>query len=119
VKRTGAILFLLAAAANVGAPQRSVRIHGGFLKAEAYLHFDNNSKRAYAMGLLDGMYMAPMFHAPDDGKFLVSLERCVEGMRSSQVAAIIEKYIRDHPEHWYLDLKDEGYAAMRQACPVR
>jgi hypothetical protein len=63
------------------------------------------------------MYMAPMFGAPDNGKPLISLATCVEGMKASQVAAIIEKFIKDHPEHWHWDLKDQAYSAMREACP--
>jgi hypothetical protein len=43
---------------------------------------------------------------------LLEIETCVEGMKSSQVAAIIEKYVKDHPEKWNWDLKDTGYNAM-------
>jgi len=71
------------------------------------------------MGLLDGFYMAPLFGVPDNGKVLISLATCVEGMKASQLAAIIEKYIRDHPEHWHWDLKEQAYSGMRRACPVK
>lgn len=116
-----AALALVVLFANIGIPQHSVtvRIHNGFLKAGDYLDMDSGGQKTYAMGLLDGMYMAPMFGAPDDGKVLVSLATCVEGMKASQVAAIIEKFIKDHPEHWHWDLKDEAYSAMLHACPAK
>ena len=57
--------------------------------------------------------------APDNNKLLLGIERCVEGMRSSQVAAIIEKYVRDHPERWDWDLKDAGYSALLEGCRNR
>jgi hypothetical protein len=49
--------------ATSGLPQRgvSVRIHSGFLQARDYLDMDSNGQRSYAMGILDGMYLAPMF----------------------------------------------------------
>jgi hypothetical protein len=37
-------------------------------------------------------------------------------MKSSQVAAIIEKYVKDHPEKWDWDLKDAGYNAVLDGC---
>ncbi len=112
------LLFLLPVE---GIPQQHVvshTTHNGFLQAREYLDMDEGGQRAYAMGILDGMYLAPWFGAPDNDKGLVSLATCVEGMKASQVAAIIEKHIRDHPEYWHWDLKDEAYSAMRKACPI-
>jgi hypothetical protein len=40
-------------------------------------------------------------------------------MKASQVAAIMEKFIKDHPERWHWDLKEEAYGAMREACPIK
>lgn len=119
VKSTiSASIVLLFAAAN-GMSQRTtaVRIHDGFVQAHDYLEMDSEAQKTYAMGILDGFYMAPLFGAPDNNKVLVSITTCVEGMKASQVAAIIEKYVKDHPEHWHLDLKNEAYSGMRQACP--
>jgi hypothetical protein len=93
------------------------KIHNGWLKADEYSNFSDEGKQAYAMGLLDGMYMAPAFGAPDDNKILMSIASCVEGMKSTQVAAIIEKYVHDHPEKWHWDLKLVGYNALLDACP--
>lgn len=120
MKRTAATLLFLILLAPSGVSQRtrSVTIHNGFLKARDYLDLDASSQRAYAMGVLDGMYMAPLFGAPENDKRLLSLASCVEGMKASQVAAIIEKYVRDHPERWHWDLKDAAYSSMREACPV-
>ena len=110
------IILLTYQAVPSSAQRHTVVIHNGFLKASDYLDMDAENQRAYAMGLLDGMYMAPNFGAPDNNKLLIKVATCVEGMKSSQVAAIIEKYVRDHPDHWQWDLKDMGYNAMLQAC---
>ncbi|HEV8412073.1 MAG TPA: hypothetical protein VGQ49_00670 [Bryobacteraceae bacterium] len=99
-------------------PQRSVKIHNGFLKAQTYLELTPDDQRAYVMGALDGIYMAPIFGAPENDPGLVSLEACVEGMKGSQVAAIVLKYAKDHPERWNWDLKDVTYSALREVCPM-
>jgi hypothetical protein len=98
---------------------RGEPIHNGFLKASEYLELSSGSQSVYAMGLLDGMYMSPAFGAHATNRVLLEIETCVEGMKSSQVAAIIEKYVKDHPEKWNWDLKDAGYNAMLDGCRNR
>jgi hypothetical protein len=93
--------------------------HNGWLKAGDYLKLTSEYQRMYVIGLLDGWYMAPIFHAPDHDKYLVGIASCVEGMKGSQVAAIVEKYIREHPERWDWDAKDESSSAMLDACRKR
>jgi hypothetical protein len=120
MKRIALVIVALLTLVMDAVPQRtsSLRIHNGFLKAREYLDMDPPAQRAYAMGVLDGMYMAPMFGAPDNDKGLVSLATCVEGMKASQVAVIIEKYLKEHPERWHWDLKDAAYSSVRAACPI-
>ena len=108
-------LVLMMIAMN-GSTRESVRIHNGFLKAGEYLEMPESVQRAYAMGILDGFYMAPMFGAPDDNKRLIFIASCVEGMKSSQVQAIILKYVKDHPQRWHLDLKEAAYNGVLNAC---
>ena len=113
------ISSILSAQKSTPGLHRGEPIHNGFLKADQYLKFDEDYQRAYAMGLLDGMYMSPAFGAQASNKVLMEIESCVEGMKSSQVAAIIEKYVKDHPEKWNWDLKDAGYNAMIEGCRNR
>jgi hypothetical protein len=125
MKRTvPCLLVFIIGASILGARQnKGLRpgepIHNGFLKAEQYLALGSDDQRAYAMGLIDGMYLSPAFGAPSSNKVLVEIENCVEGMKSSQVAAIIDKYVKDHPEKWDWDVKDTGYNAMLDACRNR
>ncbi|SRR6266700_2101576 len=122
MKRTLSVLILssvIACSVLYARQKNPMTIHNGFLKADLYLKLSEDSQRAYAMGLLDGMYMAPFFGAPDNDKLLMKFTSCVEGMKSSQVAAIIEKYIREHPERWDWDLKDDGYETILEACQQR
>ena len=126
MKRTALFFFALIAVSSLlyggqkspGA-EKGVTTHNGFLKARDFLALTPGNQRLYVMGLLDGWYMAPMFGGPENYKNLMGIEKCVEGMKASQVAAIIEKYVNDHAEKWDWDLKDAGFNAVLDACRNR
>ena len=71
------------------------------------------------IGLLDGFEYAPYFGAPENDKVLLRIATCTEGMRASQVAAIIEKYTKNHPEQWHFDLSGVGFDALADACHLQ
>ena len=98
-------------------PRKQLFVFGGFMKAQAFLDMDKENQRSFAMGLVDGVFLAPFFDAPDHGKSLVQMHACVKDMSDVQVAAIIEKYLKDHPETWHLQLNVECLSALRSACP--
>lgn len=68
------------------------------------------------MGILDGMLLAPAFGAPDDGTKLKSLGTCIEGMTNVQVKAIIDKFLKDHPERWNNPMHTVAFTAMMEGC---
>jgi hypothetical protein len=99
-----ALLFLslpLSVAVSQESEQTAL-VSSGFVNAEDYLKFDQNSQAVYAAGLIDGMYLAPVFDAPNSDKYLTALKTCVHGMTNTQVAAIITKWTKDHPEKWHV-----------------
>lgn len=98
------------------AEKRPVTIHAGFLlTGQGYLGLPEAEKSAYAMGIIDGMLLAPLFGAPDDGK-VSKLGRCAEGMTNVQVAAIITKHIKEHPEKWHEDLQLIVIRVLASVC---
>jgi hypothetical protein len=126
MKRT-AILFVVAfigssllyASQKQSPKVRAVKEHNGWLKARDYLDLTPEYQSLYVVGLLDGWYTAPAFRAPENDTYLIGIATCVEGMKASQVTAIIDKYIRERPEHWDWDAKDQGLSAMADACRKR
>jgi hypothetical protein len=96
-----------------------VSVHNGFLRGEEYLHLDAGTQRGYEMGIVDGMLLAPLFGAPAtwDGTKIEPLANCITGMTDTQVAAIISKFLRDHPERWNQNLHVVVFSAFKQACP--
>ncbi len=78
-----------------------------------------NGAAIYAAGVVDGMYLAPVLGAPADDKSPVSsIHRCLKDMTNVQVAAIITKYAKDHPEKWHMGANILGHEALRAVCPV-
>jgi Rap1a immunity proteins len=117
------LLILLIATWPIGVtiPQQSeprAIVSQGFVTTEQYLDLGKEEQSVYAAGLMDGINLAPMFDAPNNNKYLVSLKACMKDMTNIQVAAIITKYAKDHPERWHLGTNIVAYQALRDVCPV-
>jgi hypothetical protein len=111
-------LVLLMLTANRAASDDRALVNQGFLKAEDYLELPPKEQSIYAMGLVDGMYLAPVFDAPNEGKYLHSLHECLSEMTNRQVAAIITKFAKEHPEKWHMGTNALAYQSLRLVCPV-
>ncbi|HTS06784.1 MAG TPA: Rap1a/Tai family immunity protein [Candidatus Eisenbacteria bacterium] len=107
---------------NMAVPQKSedeVIVYQGFMKTEKYLGFGEAERAIYAAGLMDGILLAPLFDAPSKSKYFRTMQTCVNGMTNTQVAAIITKYAKDHPEEWHLGANVVAWKALRGVCPVQ
>jgi hypothetical protein len=107
---------------NMSVPQESeplAEVWPGFVTAEKYIGFDLSHQSVYAAGLIDGMYLAPVFDAPNNDKYLTAMRTCLKPMTRTQVAAIITKYAKEHPEKWHMGTNVVAWEALREVCPVR
>jgi hypothetical protein len=99
--------------------QQGISVKSGFLTAEEFTHMNDQSQHDYAMGVVDGLLLALLFGAPrawNDGQKIGALGDCITGMSSKQVAAIISKFVRDHPERWNDSMHAVAFTAMTHAC---
>lgn len=99
--------------------QQEIRVKPGFYTAEVFAHSSDQGQLDYAMGVVDGMLLAPFFGAPrsqNDGQQYEVFEDCVTDMSGKQVGAIISKYVREHPERWNDPMNVVAYSAMTKAC---
>ena len=101
------------AAATLFADDEPVRIHNGFGTGQDYIKMSESQKRAYAMGAINGMIIAPLFGAPKDK--MRWLESYAENMTDEQVAAILTKYLQDNPGRWHYGLHVLMYSAVKEA----
>jgi hypothetical protein len=109
------VLLLALSADLCFADAPPIMLNIGFISGQQYLAMDERSKRGYAMGLIDGMFIAPIFGAPQSK--LDRFGKCTGGMTDEQVAAILTKYLREHPAHWHESAHTQMYAALLEACP--
>jgi hypothetical protein len=92
-----------------------VVIRNGFGTGEDFLNMNSAEQRAYAMGVIIGMLLAPLFGASKSN--MLWIEQCVERMTDSQAAAILNKYLRNNPGRWHETPHAPMYSAMLASCP--
>ncbi len=115
-------LLLLFLPLALAVPQESepiAEVWPGFINTEKYIEFGPNQQGIYAAGLVDGMYLAPVFDAPNKDKALTAMRACLKPMTNTQVAAIITKYAKAHPEKWDMGANLVAWQALREACSAR
>ena len=109
------VLALLLVSCSVAAASEPIfTIKAGFLTGNQYRLLSQEARRTYAMGLLDGIFLAPFFGAKKET--LGWLERCATGMNDEQIAAIFDKYLRDNPGRWHETMNNLGLVAVKNAC---
>ena len=110
------ILGLATAAIHASAPppKQGIMIHAGFITGNDYRNLSEERRRAYVMGVVDGMLLAPFFGG--DKSQAKWLEACVEGMRDEQLQAVVAKYLADNPAEWNLYAHVLVYSALRESC---
>ncbi len=116
----GAVLLPLSVYAQT---VTTVTIHKGFLTGEQYLHLTEGdqyhlealTRMYYAMGLIDGIILAPLLGGSERRTF--NLGECLDGMTSTQVDAILSKYLNENPRRWHESAHTSMYAALVTACP--
>src|ERR1700752_4549301 len=95
-------------------------VRSGYLSAGAYLALKPDTQGVYMAGMIDGMYLAPMFDAPDEDKYLVRIRVCVtdHDLTNTEIAAIVTKYAKKRPDEWHAGANVVAYQALREFCPV-
>lgn len=88
-----------------------------FVKAGQYAELSESDRLTYTTGLMDGLYAAGLLGAGDEN--VSGLTSCTEGMDNHQIAAIITKYVKDHPETWHHPVSIDAFNALSAACPHR
>jgi len=112
-----ALLIVLLPAIVLAGSNKPVLIKTGFITANDYLSYVPQRKRAYAIGFIDGMLVAPFFSAPKSE--LSWVEKCLIGMTDYQVAAILDKYLRDNPARWHESMNTLAWFAIKDGCKKR
>ena len=95
--------------------QRRITVLAGYMKAEEFPDLAEPVQDGYARGFINGLMISPALGA--DHQEVRQFYECTKEMDSKQVAAIINKYIKDHPEVWHQELAVESLNAILKVCP--
>ena len=98
-----------------GVYAQPVWIENGFLTGEQYLRLEQRARNTYVMGLIDGIFLAPLFGGSEQRTR--NLGTCVEGMTNSQLDAILSKYLNENPSRWHEPVHRSMYTALLAVCP--
>jgi hypothetical protein len=96
-----------------------VRVHNGFITGEQYLRLEARDRRRYVIGLIDGIFLAPLLDGSEERSW--NLGKCVEGpghgMTDMQLDAILSKFLNDNPGRWHESAHISMYSALLTVCP--
>jgi hypothetical protein len=76
-----------------------VQVHAGFQTAQELKALGDSQLQAYIRGFTNGMMVATLAGAPE--ACLYRLNNCVLDRNDQQLAAILRKYLSEHPEEWH------------------
>ena len=109
--------LLLAASLSVGsslALAEETFVHAGFATGQQYLEMPEASRVGYAMGLLDGAMLAPLWGGATSR--IEDVNKCLAGMSETQVASLLKKYLDDNPGKWHYPASLAMLMALQGAC---
>ena len=107
-----AVLLFLTIAWDPTAP---VLVLHGYQTGNGYLQMPDVQRRAYVMGLFDGFMSSTIIGG--DVTVVERVKSCMSGVKSHQVMAIFDKYLRDNPPEWHEDSNLLFLQAISHMCP--
>ncbi len=111
------VLLLVVAGLGYAEPKQLFPIKEGFLTGNSYRELSHSGKLGYAMGILDGIFLSPMFDAPKTE--LQWIERCATGMTGEQVVAVLNRFVSDNPARWHESMNILAWVALKEGCKNR
>jgi hypothetical protein len=114
----GVALFTLAS--NVSAQR--VAVSDGFYTAQEYRALPDDAKGYYVSGLIDGILLTPIFErsrSEDPPPRIRALKTCIKEMTNTQLQAIVDKYLAEHPEEWDSGMHILTFRVLLATCKKR
>lgn len=110
--RKVALALFLAAIPMMAASAPTVTIKNGFHTGQTYQTLSYAQRVGYMSGLVDGLLLAPFLGGSEENW----LTRCMVGMSDTQMTAIADKYVSDHPQDWHQPMHVLAYNALLAGC---
>lgn len=75
---------------------------------------DMVEKRSYIMGVIDGLKAGQLINTDEESYWLMD---CTHGMTNFQLEAIVDKYLKNHPEKWHYGMNYLIHSSLLKICP--
>ena len=92
-----------------------VSIKFGFLTNEECRALPAGTLQFYMAGFLNGLFMSPLLGAPSE--CLPPFDECFVGVTSTQLEAVMRKWLDENPQRWHDRCQFGAYAAISEMCP--
>jgi hypothetical protein len=116
IKRVAVLFVLLVASPAQQSSTPFIRmIPGGYYTAGQFSDLSQAEQVGYAEGFINGMMSAAILGA--NTQELEMLSRCTREMHGKQLAAILDKHLKNHPEGWHEVLTVHSFNALLDVCP--
>lgn len=108
------VLTIACDPARACALDAQAKLYDGFDTGEQWLKVKEPAARAYVRGYLNGLFMSAIVGAQESCLDRISI--CIEGKTDQQLAALLRKYLDDHPAERQLPLTTTTYNALTASC---
>jgi hypothetical protein len=94
----------------------TVVIQPTYMTVPNYREMPESLQQLYVVGVLDGLFASVVLGASEAAT--KALSTCLAGVTSSQLAAMVNKYVSDHPEQWQLGAFAMVHLELLAFCPA-
>jgi hypothetical protein len=108
------VLAFFAGMGTISTHAQKIAFKFGYIKGEQFLKLNQNDKAMYAMGIYDGILLAPFFGA--NRSDIEWMEDCTNSWSANQLSAILEKFLQNNPQRWHEPMNMLSYIALSNAC---
>lgn len=117
MRKVGVILMALAIGFALAGMAGALHQHiGGYLDGESYLRLSPDAQKAYVSGVSDALSLVAI---KEKSPSCTRYSDCKKAMTNSQIHAIVEKYLKDHPEVRKYVMADIVLTAVLENCPPK
>lgn len=105
------------AAAQDGCSDRFVSFAPGFITGQECLGLvETGNLKDYMVGFVNGLSVSTFVGAPFS--CLKPFQECLVGRSDTQLAAVLEKWLRENPSHWHEPCNVLTWLAISDMCDI-
>jgi hypothetical protein len=109
------VLFAASMLMAASAMAQTVSMPAAAETGNTYRELDATTRGWYVRGLVDGLLGAAQFGG--DENLVAAFSKCLSGMTSIEIEALVDKYLADHPAQLHKGMHALTANAITDSCP--